>query len=345
MTKRGVTGMIPAKLTPDYNPILDSLKSLPSCWVRNPIYFNEIFLSPHKRTNTAPLEYLLKAAISSGKKLQLILTPCPHPSCFDWQKPIGGPWAAWFRPDFRIWEPIKKDAQDIIDFTINTWESLGGTKTGLRFEWFNEPATGHVGGGDPKKEPKGLWSGEFHSFCNYLLVDNGGLNFRGYPLIGPTLSMFGQPEPERIELQSCPGGDDGFWWSKMQRRCVNVGIYAPRPAKSPEDAARMFRPELERIIAIMKNLPVPIESKKICIHEWYCTKPMLGYRDGKCDNQFVADCIEAIGEAICSYSDIEFAFLFAHHFNDPPGSLYEEFSCFSGPKRTAMSNYLVGRRL
>ncbi len=219
---------------------------------------------------------------------------------------------------------------------------MGGHRNALVVEWYNEPATGHVSGGNIENEPKGSWSREFHAFCNFLLIGPSGINFHGYPVVGPTLSFFGEKDAERQELATAMGGHDGHWLSKMTRRCVNLGIYLPRPAQSPEGAAEMYRVELERILRIVSGLAMPATPKHIRIHEWYVTKPMLGYPNGECEESFRAECIMAIGEAITSYRDIEAAFFFTHFY--PPErvkSPYEDYGTFSGPCRTAMMRFLM----
>jgi hypothetical protein len=343
MAKRGVTGGTPASVTdPMFSAVQNSLKSLPACWVREDLIFWEMCGTPNKLTNTVRMDTMLRNMVSSGKRLQINVVPCPHPTFPDWQKRTGGAWAEWFRPDFRIWEITKTTLQLAIDHVTTTWQRNGGKKENLRFEWFNEPATGHASGGNLKLESKGTWNTAFHSFCNYLLVDGDELNFRGHSVIGPTLSMFGQEGPEQTELMTCVGGEDGMWWSKMQRRCCNLGIYLPRPVKSAEEAAMLYRKPLERILEQMQTLPVAIASKQICVHEWYVTKPMLGYRDGNCDELLRSECIESIGSVINSYRDIEFAFFFSHHFVEPPNNPYEAYSAFSGSSRLAMIKYLSG---
>lgn len=94
----------------------------------------------------------------------------------------------------------------------------------------------------------------------------------------------------------------------MNRRAVNLGIYLPRAAKSPRDAVGLYKPEFERILLEMQNLPVAAPKGPLCIHEWYLSKPMLGYRNGECEDKFRADCIVAVGELITSYKEIELAF-------------------------------------
>ena len=281
--------------------------------------------------------------ISSKSKLMLNVVPCPHPTSEGWKKRVGGPWKNWMRPDFRLWEPIRETLQLAIDFCVERWEALGGQKNALVFEWYNEPATGHVSGGNGENEPKGNWSKEFHAFCNFLLIGPDGVNFHHYPVVGPTLSFFGEKDAENQELATAIGGADGRWLSKMNRRCVNLGIYLPRQARSPEEAAAMYGVELERILRIVSGLAMPSTPNHIRIHEWYVTKPMLGYSNGGCDDSFRADCILAIGEAIASYRNIEAAFFFAHFY--PPErakSPYEDYGAFSGPCRTAMTRFLKG---
>lgn len=343
--QRGVTGGLPSKVSsPRWSPLAESIKALPTCWIREDFLFWELCWKPGQITDSARLDALLKLIVSSGKKLMLNVVPCPHPSAEDWAKRVGGPWDTWMRPDFRLWEPIQETLQLAIDHCVETWEGYGGKKGGLIFEWYNEPATGHVSGGNPSKEAKGTWSKQFHTFCNYLLTGASAIDFHGYRLVGPTLSFFGEESAEKRELVTAPGGSDGDWWSRMERRCMNLGIYLPRASKSPEDAAGMYRMELERIMAAMKRLNIDPPKSPLRIHEWYVTKPMLGYRQGECDDSFRADCIVAIGEVIGSYRDIEAAFFFTHFF--PPEQVktpYDEHTAFSGPARTALTKYLIGR--
>ena len=274
----------------------------------------------------------------------LNVVPCPHPTAEGWKKRVGGAWENWMRPDFRLWEPIRESLQLAIDHCTSQWESMRGQKNALIFEWYNEPATGHVSGGSLDKEPKGTWSKQFHAFCNYLLVGPDAIKFHGYPVVGPTLSFFGEGDAERQELATMDGADHGEWWGKMHRRCTNLGIYLPKTARSPEDAAAMHRLELERILGIMERLLVPIRSKTVRIHEWYVSKPMLGYKNGECDDSFRADCILAIGESIASFKLVEAAFFFTHFY--PPEQVktpYDDHSAFGGPARSAMVKFLSGR--
>lgn len=342
MIQRGVTAGLPGRTSsPQWKAVAQSVKALPTCWIREDFLFWEVCWNPGELSMPERLDAVLDVALSGGKKLMLNLVPCPHPTSEGWNKRLGGPWDTWMRPDFRLWEPIQESTQLALDHCIDRWESKGGKKTSLVFEWFNEPATGHVSGGSEAKEAKGTWSKQFHSFCDYLLTENSPLDFKGYKLVGPTLSMFGEGEAERVELKTAPQGE---WWGKMQRRCMNLGIYLPRQARTPDDAASMYRKELERIIQLMKRLDVGVPKSPLRIHEWYVSKPMLGYRNGECDDGFRADCIDAIGDVIASYKDIEAAFFFSHFY--PPENVktpYDVHSAFSGPARTAMTRWLKGR--
>ncbi|MBS1727817.1 MAG: hypothetical protein JST51_13940 [Armatimonadetes bacterium] len=343
--QRGVTAGLPSKVShPRWNTIADSVRQLPPCWIREDFLFWELCWKPLEITDSARLDAVLKLAVTSGKKLMLNVVPCPFPDAEEWKKRVGGAWDPWMRPDFRIWEPIRETLGTAIDYCVRKWESLGGAKANLVFEWYNEPATGHVSGGNADKEAKGTWNPQFHAFCNYLLVGSNAVDFHGYKLVGPTLSMFGEGDAERQELKTALGGSEGQWWSKMQRRCVNLGIYLPRAAKSADEASDMYRVELERIIGLMKGLAVAPAKSPIRIHEWYVSKPMLGYRNGECEDSFRADCIVAIGEVIASYRDIEAAFFFTHFY--PPEQVkspYDDHSAFSGPARTAMVRFLSGK--
>lgn len=345
LIQRGVTAGLPNKVTdPRWSTISDSVRQLPTCWIREDFLFWELCWSPGQITDPQRLDAIIKLVIAEGKKLMLNVVPCPHPTSDEWKTRIGGPWDTWMRPDFRLWEPIRDTLQLAIDYCTKKWEDVGGKKEALVFEWFNEPATGHVSGGSDAKEPKGTWNRQFHTFCDYLLVGKDAVNFRGHKVVGPTLSMFGEGEAEKQELETAIGGYEGQWWSKMQRRCMNLGIYLPRQARSPEDAARMYRVELERVIQVVKRLDIPVAKSPVRIHEWYVSKPMLGYRTGECEDGFRADCIVSIGEVIASYKDIEAAFFFSHFF--PPEQVktpYDDHSAFSGPSRTAMTKFLKGR--
>lgn len=344
MIQRGVSAGLPSKTAnPLWEPISSSIKALPTCWLREDFLFWEVCWTPGKVADPSRLEAVLKLAISSGKKLMLNVVPCPHPSSEPWQKRVGGEWETWMRPDFRLWEPIRDTLQLAIDHCIQKWEEYGGQRQALVFEWFNEPATGHVSGGNPQKESIGTWGPSFHAFCNYLLLGSEAVNFRGYKLVGPTLSYFGEKDHEKQELATVVS-DHGEWWSRMHRRCMNLGIYLPKQAASPEEAASLYRVELERIISVMKSLPIAPPKSPLRIHEWYVTKPMLGYRAGECDDQFRADCMVAIGKVIASYKDIEAAFFFTHYFGpENVKSPYDDHSAFNGPSRTAMIQFLSGR--
>ena len=220
---------------------------------------------------------------------------------------------------------------------------MNGQRNALIFEWFNEPAAGHVSGGSLDKELKGTWSKQFHAFCSYLLMGSHGINFQGYPVVGPTLSFFGEPGAEQQELATLVGGQENLWWEKMQRRCVNIGVYLPKQARSPEDAASMHRVELERILGKMIELPISPSNHRVRIHEWYVSKPMPGYKMGECDDSFRAECIHAIGESIASFKVVEAAFFFTHYYpSHQVKTPYDEHSAFSGPCRTAMIRFLKG---
>jgi hypothetical protein len=345
LIQRGVTAGLPSKITdPRWKSIADSVRQLPTCWIREDFLFWEVCWNPGEIVAPQRLDAVMALCLSSGKKLMLNVVPCPHPTAEGWKKRVGGSWETWMRPDFRLWEPIRETLQLAIDHCTAKWLAMGGQRKSLVFEWYNEPATGHVSGGNLAKEPRGTWSHEFHTFCNFLLIGPGAINFNGHFVVGPTLSMFGEKDAEHQELVTSIGHGDAQWWSKMSRRCVNLGIYLPKPAKTPDMAASMYRTELERILGKMKRLRVAPKSSSIRIHEWYVTKPMLGYRNGECEDDFRADCLTAIGEVIVSYRDIEAAFYFVHYFPpDPSNSPYEDHSAFSGPMRTALTHYLSGR--
>ena len=260
----------------------------------------------------------------------LNVVPCPHPTSEKWQKRVGGAWETWMRPDFRLWETIRETLQLAIDYCAKKWEAMNGQKRSLVFEWYNEPATGHVSGGSLAQEARGSWSKQFHMFCNYLLIGPDGINFHGHKLVGPTVSMFGENDSERQELATLDGGENGQWWSRIDRRCVNLGIYLPKAAQSSDQAASMYRIEFERILLAMKRLAIAPKQTPIRIHEWYVSKPMLGFRNGECDDSFRAECIIAIGEVIASYRDVEAAFFFTQFY--PPELVktpYDDHSAFS----------------
>ncbi|MEI8281889.1 MAG: hypothetical protein WCG75_05755, partial [Armatimonadota bacterium] len=314
MTQRGVTAGLPSKVSdPKWSSIADGVRSLPTCWIREDFLFWEVCWNPVEIVAPERLDAVMALCISSGKKLMLNVVPCPHPTSEGWQRRLGGSWPVWMRPDFRLWEPIRESLQLAIDHCVNKWQSMKGSKASLVFEWFNEPATGHASGGNLSLEPKGTWNTQFHAFCNYLLVGPKAVSFHGHQLVGSTLSFFGEKDAERVELLTATGGHHGEWWSKMSRRCVNLGIYLPQRANTPDEAAALYRRELERILGTVSHLKIAPPSQKIRVHEWYVTKPMLGYRNGECDDTFRADCIQAIGETIVSYRSIEAAFFFAHY--------------------------------
>jgi hypothetical protein len=98
------------------------------------------------------------------------------------------------------------------------------------------------------------------------------------------------------------------------------------------------------MIAKITALPIPTTSKQICIHEWYITKPMLGYYKGECDESLRAECIIATGEKIASYSEIEMAFFFTHYFpNEENVSEYEKYGAYRGLSRKALERFLRGK--
>jgi hypothetical protein len=341
---RGVTAGLPNKISnPRWHSVAESVRQLPICWIREDFLFWEICWNPDEIVAPERLDAVMALCISTGKKLMLNVVPCPYPTSEGWKKRLGGSWDTWMRPDFRLWEPIRESLQLAIDYFVKRWEAMNGQRNSLMFEWFNEPATGHVSGGSPDREAKGTWSKQFHSFCTFLLTGSEGIDFHGYPVVGPTLSFFGEGAAERQELATVSGGHHGQWWEKMHRRCVNVGIYLPKQARSPEEAAAMHRVELERILGIVSELPLALSSRHIRIHEWYVSKPMLGYKRGECDDSFRAECIHAIGESIASLKIVEAAFFFTHFF--PPEQVktpYDDHSAFSGPTRTAMMKFLKG---
>lgn len=287
----------------------------------------------------------MRAVATSGKKLLLGLSPVPHPNNESWQRHTGGPWKEWWRPDFRLWSESRKRAQVMIDHCTKLWHELGGSTSGLRFEWFNEPAKGHVGGPSPESgQPDGMWDTAFHSFCNYMLVDDGHLNFHGHTVQGSTISFWGEGEREETELRTLVGGDDGQWWTRMNRRCANFSHYYRGQVKRPEEYAAQYGQALESMISKITALPIPTTSKQVCIHEWYVTKPMLGYYKGECDESLRAECIIATGEKIAQYKEIEMAFFFAHYF--PPeasASEYTKYGAFQGPSRKALERFLRGK--
>lgn len=345
MLKRGVSTSIPLRRTSGpRQEIINDIKNLPTCWLREQAMLWEIYADPDKPM-WLDLEDRVRAAAIGQKKLLLGLSPVPHPGNPNWYRHTGGPWREWWRPDFRLWDASRERGQQIIDRAVNLWKQLGGSQAGLRFEWFNEPARGHVGGpSDASGQPVGTWDTAFHSFCNYMLVDDGHLNFHGHIVQGSTISFWGEPEPEAVELRTLVGGDDGQWWTRMNRRCANISHYYRGQVKRPEEYAAQYGQALESMIRKITALPIPTTSKQICIHEWYVTKPMLGYYKGECDESLRAECIIAAGEKIASYKEIEMAFFFSHYFQPgDPSNEYEKYGAYSGPSRKALEQFLRGK--
>ncbi len=346
MLRRGVSTQIPLRRTNGPRvEVINDLKKLPTCWVREQAMLWEIYIDPDKPM-WLDLDDRIRAVATSQKKLLLGLSPVPHPENTNWQRHTGGPWKEWWRPDFRLWDASRDRAQQMIDHTVELWQKLGGSPGGLRFEWFNEPARGHVGGpSDASGQPAGTWDTAFHSFCNYMLVDEGRLNFRGHTVQGSTISFWGEPEPEAVELRTLVGGDDGQWWTRMNRRCANIShYYRGGKVRRPEEYAAQYGGALESMIRKITALPIPTTSKQICIHEWYITKPMLGYHQGECDESLRAECIIAAGEKIASYKEIEMAFFFTHYFGDESkNSEYEKHSAYRGVSRKALERFLRGK--
>ena len=299
----------------------------------------------HDKPTWLDLEDRIRAVATSQKKLLLGLSPVPNPGNPSWHRYTGGPWKEWWRPDFRLWSAARERGQDIIDHSVNLWRQLGGQPDGLRFEWFNEPARGHVGGpSEASGQAVGTWDQAFHSFCNYMLVDDGQFDFHGHIVQGSTISFWGEPGPEAVELKTLVGGEDGQWWTRMNRRCANFSHYYRGQVRRPEEYANRYGEALESMIRKLTALDIPTTSKQICIHEWYITKPMLGYYKGECDESLRAECIIATGEKIASYKEIEMAFFFTHFFpNEESVSVYEKYSAYRGPSRKALERFLRGR--
>lgn len=345
MLRRGVSTAIPLRRTNGPRvEVINDLKTLPTCWIREQAMLWEIF-AEYDKPMWLDLDDRIRTVAMSKKKLLLGLSPVPHPANPNWHRHTGGPWKEWWRPDFRLWGASRERAQDIIDHAVNLWRQLGGSPSGLRFEWFNEPARGHVGGpSEASGQAVGTWDTAFHSFCNYMLVDEGHLNFHGHTVQGSTLSFWGEPGPEAVELRTCVGGDDGQWWTRMNRRCANISHYYRGQVRRPEEYAKQYGEALESMIGKISALPIPTTSKQICIHEWYVTKPMLGYHKGECSDTLRAECIIAAGEEIARHSEIEMAFFFTHFFPDEANvSEYEKYSAYRGVGRKALERYLRGK--
>ena len=109
MIHRGVTAGLPSKLAdPLWQTVAESVRQLPTCWIREDLLFWEICWNPGSQLSTERLDAVLTLCISTGKKLMLNVVPCPYPTSEGWQKRLGGSWDTWMRPDFRLWEPIRE---------------------------------------------------------------------------------------------------------------------------------------------------------------------------------------------------------------------------------------------
>lgn len=338
--KRGVTTHLPGNLTDAAGKrALEKVSKLPPCWIRDDLGFWILSWEPNRLTNTAEVMGKMMAAHNGGHSLILNIVPCPVPDFPGWNKRVGGPWKYWFRPDFRLWDPIQETLQMQIDFLSAEWTKLGRQKADLRFEWFNEPGSGNVSGMN-LPEPRGNWSLEFHAFCNHLLVRNGGINFRGHKLMGPTLSFLGDPTGEKQELETCTGGSIGRWWSKIDQRAFNSGVYLTPKVKTPEDAAKRWITEVDRRIQLLLKLDIPVQNRTASLHEWYVSHPMLGQTNPPFDEPFRAECMLAIGEEILKHPALESAYFYCLLNAAKDDSPYNRHHCENGFMLDALRRYL-----
>lgn len=348
----GVTAHLPVRGSDsDWIRVRKTLAKLPKCCIREDLLFWEVSWVPGV-LETRDLEKRMGAIAQSGHKLLLNVVPHPHPSSKAWQAilakyPKRVPWATWHRPPYPLWEPIQATLQMQIDWVVNFWRKQGRALEELTFEWINEPATGFVSGG-PKSEPEGLWSQAFHAFCNHLLLQDGGIDFRGHALVGPTLSFWDKPGQEVVGMGSVEGGSGAKWWRVIDRLSLNSAVYLPFDApKEPRLVAEQTFREIDRRIQRMKQLDLPAATAPFGLHEWYVTKETLGVT-GPLDPQLRAECIEALGARLKSHPDLWGVFFYCLFNTKPtPRSLAEstgfrryEHSCESGPAFRALTRFL-----
>jgi len=348
----GVTAHLPVKGTElDWKRARATLAKLPTCTIREDLLFWEVSWAPGV-LDTRILEKRLGIIARSGHNLVLNVVPHPHPSSQPWQNrlakyPKRVPWVTWHRPPYPLWEPIQHTLQKQINWVSDFWMEQGRGHYDLTFEWINEPATGYVSGG-PKSEPEGLWSQAFHAFCNHILLADGGIDWQGHLLLGPTLSFWDKPGQEKVGFASVEGGSGARWWEKIDCLSLNSAVYLPASVKKdPAQIAERTFQEIDRRIRRMKRLDLPAASHEMGLHEWYVTKETVGV-GGALDPLLRAECIEAIGEKLKSHPDLWAIFFYClFNTNSAPKTIEEskgfrryEHSCESGPAFRALTKFL-----
>lgn len=350
----GVTAHLPVRGSDaDWARVRKTLSKLPKCLLRDDLLFWEVSWTPGV-LNKTDLEKRIGAVARSGHSLMLNVVPHPHPKSRPWQQVLANypkevPWVTWHRPPYPLWEPIQSTLQMQLDWVTRYWASQGRASEDLIFEWINEPATGYVSGGPPT-EPEGLWSQAFHAFCNHILLADGGIDFNGHIVLGPTLSFWDRPGQEKVGLASVEGGSGAKWWNRMDRLSLNSGVYLPaRTPKDPSIIAERTVQEIDRRIQRIKRLDLPAARFPCGLHEWYVTKQTLGVI-GELDPQLRAESIVAIGEKLKAHPDL-WAVLFYCLFNTKPfprslesatGFRRYDHSAESGPAFQALTTFLSG---
>jgi len=305
------------------------------------LLFWTISWEPRKLTETSELRAKLQVIAKAGHKLILNVVPCPVPNVPGWSRLVGGPSLDWFRPNFRLWDAIQETTQMQIDLVVSEWKRLGRSKADLRFEWFNEPATGHVSG-SKKPEPIGTWSLEFHAMCNHLLLHEGGIQFQGHALMGPTVSFLGDPGAEDVEIRTAPGGNLAKWWSRIDQRAMNGGVYSKTQITNPEQAAILWVSALAQRVETLRKLDIPVQNDHISIHEWYVNQPRLGYFKPPYDESLRSECLLAIGERLPQIPHLETAIFYSLLKPSNTTNQYDIHDCESAASFAALCKYVSG---
>ncbi len=167
----------------------------------------------------------------------------------------------------------------LVDHTVRGWKAQGRSIADLRFAWWNEPAKGHASGPRVGNLATGDWGEEFHRASSAILVDGGGVNFRGCSCAAPP-SPWREGARRARELASVTGGKNGGWWERIDRRAFNSGIYFPRGLPLSKGVGR-YKTGDAAAVDIMRALKVPAPRDRVDIHEWYATPGSLDGRTSR----------------------------------------------------------------
>ncbi len=342
-TRKGASLPYFPKVGDDWGPAIALLKSLPPCWLRFDPLFWEITFEPERLNDTKRLDRIIAEVGRMRHGLVMGLVPCPHPNADGWQRVQGGKWPDWMRPPWRLWPSIRKTTQMLVDHTVRGWKAQGRSIADLRFAWWNEPAKGHASGPRVGNLATGDWGEEFHRASSAILVDGGGVNFRGCMLCGPTLSFFGEKGHEERELASVTGGKNGGWWERIDRRAFNSGIYFPRGLPLSKGVGR-YKTETQRRVDIMRALKVPAPRDRVDIHEWYATPGSLGRPDKPYNEKDRGEAIASLGYALDKVEglDLKLFFSLINYTGDPQRvSPYELYGVANSPALEGLRRWLA----